>query len=65
MKFGFDHPMFKPLWVRIAVVAVAGLWGLFELSTGAYLWALIFLALAGVAFHGLFIAYEPPETDRD
>lgn len=39
-------PFFAPVWVRIAVVAVCAVWGVFELSTGAVLWGAVFLGLA-------------------
>ncbi len=39
------HPFFAPVWIRIAVVLVLLGWGLFELSTGAVLWAVIFIGV--------------------
>jgi hypothetical protein len=57
--FDFDHPFFKPLWVRVAVVAFAGGWGVFEFLSGSPFWGVLFLAIAAVAFHGLFIAFNP------
>ena len=59
--FGFNHPFFKPLWRRIAVVGVCATWGLFELSMGQTGWALVFLGLAALACYGFFIAFDPPE----
>lgn len=44
----FQDPFFEPLWIRIAVVAVAAGWGLFELSTGALFWAGVFLGFAAI-----------------
>ena len=61
--FDFNNPFFKPLWIRIAVVAVAALWGIFEFVNGATFWGVLFVALAAVAFHGLFIAFAPREPD--
>lgn len=43
-----ENPFFAPLWIRIAVVAVMTIWGLFELSQGAILWAIIFLGFAAI-----------------
>ena len=63
--FGFDHPMFHRLWVRLAVVGFTATWGLFELSMGETLWGSIFLGLAAIAFYGLFIAYKPGEAEKD
>tara|TARA_Y100000815_G_scaffold272098_1_gene300195 strand:- start:21994 stop:22209 length:216 start_codon:yes stop_codon:yes gene_type:complete len=61
--FDFNDPFFKPLWIRIAVVAVAVLWGVFEFINGATFWGVLFVALAAVAFHGLFITFAPREPE--
>lgn len=61
--FDFNHPFFKPLWIRIAVVSVAALWGIFEFTNGATFWGVLFVALAAVAFHGLFITFAPREPE--
>lgn len=45
----FDHPFFARPARRYVTVAVCALWGLFELATGAIMWAVIFLGLAAVA----------------
>ncbi|MBU2994596.1 hypothetical protein Q4555_05490 [Octadecabacter sp. 1_MG-2023] len=39
------HPFFAPAWIRVAIVIVLAAWGLFELSTGAVLWAIIFIGI--------------------
>ncbi|SMX42641.1 hypothetical protein OCA8868_02804 [Octadecabacter ascidiaceicola] len=46
--FDVDVPFFLPVWRRIAVVAVAVLWGLFEVSTGAMFWGLIFIGMGAI-----------------
>lgn len=46
-----DHPFFVPPWRRHLTVTVALAWGFFELSMGAYLWALLFLGLGGIALY--------------
>lgn len=61
--FDFSHPAFRPLWLRIVVVAVALGWAAFEALTGALVWAMVFGALGAAAAWGLLIAYEPPESD--
>lgn len=65
--FDFDHPFFKPLWIRVAVVAVAAGWGVFEFVSGAPFWGMIFVGAAALAFHGLFISFNPrePEEKKD
>ncbi len=63
--FDFNNPFFKPLWLRIAVVAVSGLWGLFEFVSGAPVWGVLFCGVAVLAFHGLFVAFDPREPGED
>ena len=54
-----DHPFFRPLWIRVLIVAAAGLWGLFEFATGNPFWAILFLGLAAYAAWGFFVDFNP------
>ena len=57
--FDLNDPFFKPLWLRIAIVLVAGAWGIFEFMSGAMFWGTLFVGIAAIAFHGFFIAFNP------
>jgi hypothetical protein len=59
----FNDPFYKPLWLRIAIVAVVAGWGIFEFLTGSPFWGTIFIGAAAFAFHGLFIAFNPREPE--
>jgi len=62
MKFlDTDHPFFRPLLVRLAVVAVAAGWGVFELWMGSPVWATVFFGFAAVSVYGFFIDFNPPD----
>jgi hypothetical protein len=50
-----DHPMFRPLWVRLLIVGLAGGWAVFEFATGAPLWGLIFAAFAAYGAWAFFV----------
>ena len=39
-------PFFEPVWVRVCVVLVTALWGLYEMSAGATLWGVIFIGIS-------------------
>ena len=66
MKFlDFNDPFYKPLWIRIAVVALPAAWGIFEFVSGTPFWGALFCAASALAFHGLFIAFEPREKETD
>ncbi|WP_439143102.1 hypothetical protein [Planktotalea sp.] len=43
-----ESAFYAPLWIRVTVTVVLVLWAVFELSQGAYIWALIFLAVGAV-----------------
>lgn len=61
--FDFNDPFFKPLWLRIVIVAVAGAWGVFEFVSGAPFWGTLFVGVAALAFYGFFIAFDPREPE--
>lgn len=63
--FDFSHPVFRPLWVRLLVVAVALGWALIEAVGGSPGWALIFGAIGAVAVWGLLITYDPDRTPKE
>jgi predicted MFS family arabinose efflux permease len=63
--FDFSHPAFRPLWVRLLVVAVALGWALNEAVGGNPGWALIFGAIGAVAVWGLLFTYDPDRTRKE
>lgn len=66
MKF-FDvsHPMFRPLWVRIVVVAVCLGWAAVELSSNSVFWAILFGSAGAYLAYAFFIAFDTPPDDGD
>jgi hypothetical protein len=62
--FDFNDPFFKPLWLRVAIVALAGGWGIFEFASGQMFWGTLFVGVAAIAFWGLFITFEPREPEE-
>jgi len=57
--FDFNDPFFRPLWLRIAVVVMAGGWAMFEFSHGETFWGTLFVGIAAIAVWGLFITFDP------
>ena len=57
-----DHPMFRPRWVRVAIVAACLAWAGVEFATGTPFWGVIFLGLGGYAAYAFFRGADP---DRD
>jgi hypothetical protein len=56
-----EHPMFRPLWVRVLIVALCLGWAVFEFVDGSPFWGVIFLGLGGYAAYAFFAASEPPQ----
>ncbi len=57
--FDLDHPFFKPLWLRVVIVAVALGWALIELAGGSPFWAILFGALGVYAAYKFFFDFNP------
>jgi len=54
-----DHPFFRPLWIRILLVAVCAGWGILEFVTGSPFWGVLFLGLGAYAAWGFFMDFNP------
>lgn len=59
-----NHPFFKPLWIRLLVVAVTAGWALFEFQSGSIVWGMVFLVFAVLSAYGFFINFDPDEKER-
>ena len=44
-----DVPFFLPVWRRVATVAVAAGWGLFEIAAGSAFWGMISIGIGCIA----------------
>lgn len=60
--FDTDDAFFKPLWIRIAIVAVSAGWATFEWTQGETFWAMLFGAVAAYAVWSFFIAFRPRDV---
>ena len=66
MPFGVhDHPFYRPLWRRVAIVAVTGAWAAFELSLGnSGLWTVLGCAVFVYSVWAFLIIWKdipPPQ----
>jgi hypothetical protein len=59
------HPMFRPLWVRVLIVALCVGWGIgeFVLGAGSAFWGILFLALGVYAGWHFFVDFKPGAKD--
>ncbi len=60
----YEHPFFRPLWRRIAVVAVCVAWSIFEFAANAPFWGVIALGFAGYGIWQFFYLYAPIDPDK-
>ena len=59
------HPFFRPLWRRVAIVAVVLAWSAFEWANGETVWGVMTLAIAVYGVWVFFVTYDPDAADRD
>ncbi|MEJ8474633.1 DUF3329 domain-containing protein [Roseibium algae] len=56
-----DHPFFRPLWRRIAIVVFCACWAAFEFYNGNETWGWITLAIAAYAVWTFLIDFKQPK----
>jgi hypothetical protein len=62
--FDFNHPFFKPLWIRILVTGACLVWGIIEFMSGAPFWGVLFCGLGAMAAYGLFVTFDPDKVEE-
>lgn len=61
-----NHPFFRPLWRRIALVAFCAAWSVFEFSTGSGFWGTLAGGMAVLGAWQFLITYKPgPDASGD
>ena len=65
--FDVQSEKFRPLWIRVSLVAVCFGWAVFEfIATGSAFWPVIWVAIGAYLGHQFFIAFNPvPDKKRD
>ena len=58
-----EHPFFRPLWRRVALVGACLGWAGFEFYAGSPGWGVIALGFAGYGAHQFLYRYQPPPED--
>ncbi|MCX2699041.1 DUF3329 domain-containing protein [Ochrobactrum chromiisoli] len=57
--FDLNDARFKPLWLRVMLVAICFGWAAFEFVSRSPGWAAIFAAIGAWAVWGFFINFHP------
>ncbi len=58
-----EHPFFRPLWLRIAIVALCLFWAGIEFATDTPFWGMIALGAAAYGVWQFFYVYKPISED--
>jgi hypothetical protein len=53
-----DHPFFRPLWIRVAIVALCVGWAIFEFTSASAFWGMLFLGLGAYAAWEFFFNFN-------
>ena len=56
-----DHPFFRPLWRRVAIVVACLGWAVVETLLKNEIWAIVFGGIGLYAAFVLLIDYTPPD----
>lgn len=56
-----QHPFFRPLWRRIAVVTVCVVWSAVEFAVGTPFWGTLLAGMAIYAVWTFLISYKPED----
>lgn len=64
-SFDVQHPLFKPLWLRVLIIVFTFCWATFEYLNGNGLWALLFAACGAYLAHQWLWAWNPPKDDEE
>jgi hypothetical protein len=59
-----QHPFYRPLWRRVAIVALCLGWGVYEFVSGSPFWGVLFVALGLFCAWQFFAAFADKEGDR-
>jgi hypothetical protein len=54
-----NHSFYRPLWIRVAIVAVCFGWAIVEVTTGEPFWAILVGALGVYSAYKLLVTFSP------
>lgn len=61
--FDARHPFYRPLWRRVAIVAITAGWALIEYRNDAPIWAVLFAVISAWCAWFFFVVYEDVKLD--
>ena len=62
--FDVQHPIFRPLWLRVLIIFICFAWGTYELTLGNYFWVLLFAGCGLYLAYEWLVAFNPEDPDE-
>lgn len=59
MQTDRTHSFFRPLWVRVSIVAFCFAWSAFEWWNGESVWGVLTFAMGLYGIWAFFVSYDP------
>jgi uncharacterized membrane protein len=60
-----QSPIFRPLWLRVLIVAACLGWAVVELTGGSGFWSVIFGASGIYLAYQFFVVFDPDQKDEE
>ena len=64
-QFDVQHPLFKPLWLRLLIIGIGAAWTVVELRGGNWFWAGLFAVCTAYLVHQWLLFFNPVDPDED
>lgn len=62
--FDPQNPFYRPLWIRVVIVAVCLFWAVVEFTNGNGVWAMLFAGAGVYCIWVFLVTYQPPPEDK-
>lgn len=63
--FRFDHPLYRPLWVRVLLVVLCFGWAVLEAMTASGFWSVLFGVVGVYLFWRLFLRWPREDSAQN
>jgi len=61
--FAVNHPIFRPLWTRVAATAVCLFFAIFDTAGGRAFWAVLFWIITAYLIYQFFVVFDPADYE--
>lgn len=61
--FDLDNEFYRPLWIRLTITLGCIAWGVVELATGNFFWAILFIGIGLFSGYRFFVTFNPKSPE--